>query len=250
MKNMTYAEVIGISAEGQIPTSDTGSLTEFLGSLPNGKVVERGMDDTFMLADETTYFADKEINFGDVFIVLREMQKETARRNLDLEQFTADVMNIAMTFRKHDSADDIEFRDFCAEQSHELDIALEKQLGVYEPDRRPGGRDYIRDFINYDDETRDQFKYGAAMKLAESTRYFPCRPLKYLDLCAVLEAMKAEAVVKGLNARRFAYDIFHAAVLIRSRAEPDPQAFRAFCADEKRKLREHLDAYLIARSED
>lgn len=247
---MTYAEVIGISAEGQIPTSDTGSLTEFLGSLPNGKVVERGMDDTFMLADETTYFADKEVNFGDVFIVLREMQKEMARRDFKLAQFTTDVMNIAMMMRRADCTDDIELRDFCAEQSHELDIALEKHLGIYQPDRRPGGRDYIRDFINYDDETRDQFRYKAAMTLAESNRYFPCRPLKYLDLCAVLEAMKAEAVIKGLNARRFVYDIFHAAVLIRSRAEPDAQASRTFCVEEKRKLKDHLDAYLTARSED
>ena len=250
MKKMTYAEVIGISAEDQIPTSDTGSLTEFLGSLPNGNVVERGMDDTFMLADETTYFTDKEVNFGDIFIVLREMQKQTAPRDLDLRQFTSDIMNIAMTLWKHDCKDEMEFRDFCAEQSHELDIALEKHLGIYEPDRRPGGRDYIRDFINYDDETRDQFKYKAAMALAESTRYFPCRPIKYLDLCAVLEAMKAEAVIKGLNARRFAYDIFHAAILIRSRDETDAQTFRGFCTAQKRKLRDHLDAYLTSRSED
>merc|ERR1711976_274010 len=144
----------------------------------------------------------------------------------------------------------MEFRDFCAEQNHEFDIVLEQYLGVYEPDRRPHGRDKIRDFINYDEETRAQLCYDAALELARKNSYFPLRRVKYLDVCVVLEAMQKQAVIKGMNARRFARDAYGAALNVVLRKEPDAHAFRAFCAEQKGKLRDHLDAFLIARSKD
>lgn len=246
---MTYAEVIGISAEGQIPTSDTGSLTEFLGGLPDGEVYDPGLTDTFLLSDETTYFAAKEVNFGDILIVVRAMHNEAERHcRLDCKEFASFVMEAAMMTRRRDCKDEMEFRDFCAELNHEFGIVLEQYLGVYEPDRRPHGRDKIRDFTNYDDEMKAQLSYDAALELARKNSYFPLRRVKYLDVCVVLEAMQKQAVIKGMNARRFARDAYGAALNVVQRKEPYAQAFRAFCAEQKRKLRDHLDAYLIAHT--
>ena len=245
MKIMTYAEVIGWKPP------EKGSLSEFIGGAPNGVLYDPGLTDTFDLADKTTYFADKEVNYGDILIVVRAMHDEAEKHSrLDPKEFASFVMQATMMTRRRDCKDEMDFRDFCAEQSHEFDIVLEQFLGVYEPDRRPHGRDKIRDFINYDDEMKAQLSYDAALELARKNSYFPLRRVKYLDVCVVLEAMAKEAVVKGMNARRFARDAYGAALNVVQRKETDARAFRAFCAEQKRKLREHLDAYLIARSED
>lgn len=63
MKTMTYAEVIGW--EPPAPP-DKGSLTDFLGGPPAGKVRDYGVSDTIEMSDETTYFAEKEVNAGDI----------------------------------------------------------------------------------------------------------------------------------------------------------------------------------------
>ena len=144
---MTYAEVIGWEPPKK------GSFSEFLGGSPEGVLYDPGLTDTFDLADHTTYFADKEVNYGDILIVVRAMHNEAEKHcRLDCKEFASFVMEAAMMTRRRDCKDEMEFRDFCAEQSHEFDIVLEQYLGVYEPDRRPHGRDKIRDFINYDDE--------------------------------------------------------------------------------------------------
>ncbi len=234
---MTYAEVIGWEPPKK------GTLSEFLGGPPQGQVQDYGFSDTIVMADEATYFADKEVNFGDILIVLREMQTEAQKHGLSLELFVSEVMWLAMNFQRLDAPDEIEFRDFCAQQSHELDIALEKYLGIYEPDRRPTGRDNIGDLKAYPPDYRAQFSYSAAYDMAFNATYFPARCAKRLDLLVVLDAMKSEAVVKGLNARRFADNVYNAAVLLRSRNEKSSDAFRAFYRDEKLKIKEHIARY-------
>lgn len=245
MKIMTYAEVIGWEPP------EKGSLSDFLGGPPEGVMYDPNhMGVTLDLVDKTTYFADKEVNYGDIMIVVRAMHDEAEKTSdMDCKRFASFVMDAAMMFRRRDCKDEMDFREFCAELSHEINMAKERYFGVYMPDKRPSGRDYVRRWSQLDEDKRAQLTFDEAWALAEKNRYFGYQNVKYLDVCAVLDEMKSQAVVKGMNARRFSSDIYDAALRVVVKKEKDPNAFRVFCSEEQGKLKDHLASYLRENAE-
>jgi len=214
------------------------SITDFLGGTPEDKPEGDDYLRAELLAEDTRYFPDKIINNGDIIILMRAVQKEAARRGMNVRPFTSHLMFAAMMMKRNVEKNEAKFRAFCRKAKAEIDEELEQYLGIYISPDPPIVESELTP------QQRKQIDFRDTSSLAKKTAFFPIEPIGYMNLCIVLDAMEDEAVAKGIKHDQLPSYLISAALSLRRLYEPEIDIFRKFCKEEKANIDRHLENYL------